>query len=82
MKRIYLRALSMLSSVVIIIGCIGFTPNNNAMAASNEEIIYSFMKSELGFNTAVASAALANIYSESGFNPASYGIDTDGYPSF
>ena len=82
MKRIYLRVISMLSALLIMIGFVGFTPNNKAKAASNEEIIYSFMKSELGFNTAVASAALANIYSESGFNPASYGIDTDGYPSF
>ena len=72
-----------LLSLVFIMVSITFTPNNQVVyATSNEDVIYAFMKNELGFNTAVASAALANIYSESSFNPNSYCIDTDGYPSY
>ncbi len=70
MKQIYLRVMSILSAFILMLGLSAINPSYYAKAASNEEVIYSFMKSELGFNTAVASAALANIYSESGFNPA------------
>ena len=82
MKKITTKLLSVIISAFYIVGMIGYFPYMPVYAASNEEVIYSFMKNELGFNTAVASAALANIYSESGFNPHSYCIDTDGAPSY
>ena len=36
-------------------------------AASNEEIIYNFLKNDLGLNTAAACGVLANIEKESSF---------------
>lgn len=82
MKKAGTKLISIIISMFYIISMIGYFPYTTVYAASNEEIIYSFMKNELGFNTAVASAALANIYSESSFDPHSYCIDTDGAPSY
>lgn len=51
----------------------------DAKAASNEEIIYSFLRNDMGFNVAVSCGILANIYEESKFNPNLYG---DGGTSY
>ncbi len=52
---------------------LGFTINSKHLmktyAASNEEIIYNFLKNELGLNTAAACGVLANIEKESNFRP-------------
>lgn len=82
MRRLQ-KLISFVLSIMIVSVCIECSITDYSVdAASNEEIIYSYMKNELGFNTAVACAALANIYSESGFNPDSGCTDTDGYPSY
>lgn len=51
-------------------------------ASSNEQKIYNFLKNKLGLNTAAACGALANIQSESSFNPLAQCIDTNGKISF
>lgn len=53
-----------------------------ASRAENQETIYKFMKEEMGFNTAAACGVLANIQSESSFNPAASVIDTNGLTSY
>lgn len=48
----------------------------------NQEKIYTFMKKEMGFNTAAACGVVANIRSESSFNPTASCIDTNGLVSY
>lgn len=51
-------------------------------AQENREIIYDFMKEEMGFNTAAACGVLANIHAESSFRPTASMIDTNGLLSY
>lgn len=53
-----------------------------ASTEKNQKKIYEFMKDKMGFNTAAACGVLANIYSESGFNPTASCIDVNGLTSF
>lgn len=54
-----------------------------ASASENEKTIYRFLKNDLGLNTAAACGVLANIQSESSFNPnALNDNDTNGKPSY
>lgn len=53
-----------------------------ASASSNEKTVYNFLKNDLGVNTAAACGILANIYSESSFNPTASVIDTNGKTSY
>lgn len=48
----------------------------------NERKVYEFAINRLGVNGAVASAILANIYSESGFRPTASAMESDGYISY
>lgn len=48
----------------------------------NETIIYNFLRGQLGCNTATAVGILANIFSESSFNPTASVIDTNGLTSY
>ncbi len=50
-----------------------------ASAASNKDTIFDFLRSELGYNTAVACGVLANIEKESNFNPSAYGDGGNSY---
>lgn len=51
-------------------------------SAENESIIFSFLTGDLGLNIAAACGILANINNESGFNPQSSCIDTNGLISY
>lgn len=50
--------------------------------SDNERKVYEFAINKLGVNGAVASAILANIYSESGFRPTASAMESDGYISY
>ena len=50
--------------------------------SDNEQKVYEFAINKLGVNGAVASAILANIYSESGFRPTASAMESDGYISY
>lgn len=50
--------------------------------SSNESTIYKFLKNEMGLNTAAACGVLANIQSESSFNPTASIIDTNDKISY
>jgi len=71
------KIVSIFLSALLLLTCIPLSVN----ALSNAEIIFAFLKSEIGFNSAAACGVLANIEKESSFNPnasgdngASYGI--------
>lgn len=53
-----------------------------ASASENEKTIYKFLKNELGLNTAAACGVLANIQSESSFNPTASVLDTNNKISY
>ena len=74
------RALSLIFvALIVLIPALG---NVTFAAESNEQIIYNFLKNDLGLNDAQACGVLANIYGESRFDPHAYCIDVDGYPSY
>ncbi|MBQ7669527.1 MAG: hypothetical protein IJS45_02255 [Clostridia bacterium] len=74
------RALALIFvSLIVLIPALG---NVSFAAESNEQIIYRFLKNDLGLNDAQACGVLANIYGESRFDPQAYCIDVDGYPSY
>ena len=56
----------------MLLGVISFS-FPTALAAGNEETIYSFLKNTMKLNTAAACGVIANIYYESSFNPNSTG---------
>jgi len=56
--------------------------NTISLAATNESVIYDFLINNLGLNNASACGILANIYSESSFNPQASCIDTNGLTSY
>ena len=56
--------------------------SNSTRGQSNEEIIYNFLRDNLGMNTAAACGVLANIERESNFDPTCSWIDTNGLESF
>lgn len=71
------KLLSALLATMLLVTCIPISVH----AASNAEIIFDFLKNDIGFNSAAACGVLANIEKESSFNPnasgdngASYGI--------
>ena len=66
-------------TLIVLIPALG---NVTFAAESNEQIIYKFLKNDLGLNDAQACGVLANIYGESRFDPQAYCIDVDGYPSY
>ena len=82
MKRSSNMILSFFLAIIITFDLI---PSNLSMlsvvAASNEEIIYSYLTNVMGFNTAAACGTLANIYEESRFNPnlGEAGTSNGGY---
>lgn len=49
---------------------------------ANEKAIYNFMKDDMGLNTAAACGVLANIQSESSFNPTASILDTNNKTSY
>ena len=49
---------------------------------ANEKAIYNFMKDDMGLNTAAACGVLANIQSESSFNPTESILDTNNKTSY
>lgn len=51
----------------------------SAFAATNEQIIFDYLTTKMGINSAAACGVLANIEKESGFNPNIYG---DGGTSY
>ncbi len=53
-----------------------------ADSSGNESVIYSFLTNDMGLNTAAVCGILANINNESGFNPQSSCIDTNGLVSY
>lgn len=55
---------------------------SSSQMAANEKTIYNFLKKELKLNTAAACGVLANIQSESAFNPTASVIDTNGKTSY
>lgn len=50
--------------------------------SENRDTIYRFMREEMGFNMAAACGVVANVQSESSFNPTASMIDTNGLISF
>ncbi len=60
-----LKILSAVTAAAIISAMIPFS----AYAVSNEQYIYNFLTTKIGFNTAAACGVLANIEKESDFNP-------------
>ncbi len=56
--------------------------DKSSSKSSNEAQIYKYLTEELGFNTAVACAALANIDKESGFDPQNSYLEKDGGLSY
>lgn len=60
-----LKILSAATAAAIISAVIPFS----AYAVSNEQYIYNFLTTKIGFNTAAACGVLANIEKESNFNP-------------
>ena len=71
------KLLSALLATLLLVSCLPLSVH----AASNAEIIFDFLKNDIGFNSAAACGVLANIEKESSFNPnasgdngASYGI--------
>lgn len=58
------------------------TTHGIADSSGNESVIYSFLTNDMGLNTAAACGILANINNESGFNPQSSCIDTNGLVSY
>ncbi len=65
------RILSIILAIVLCAGVIpvGILENKTVCAASNEIIVYKFLREEMGLNTAAACGVLANIAKESGFEP-------------
>jgi len=53
-----------------------------ASTSENEKTIYKFLKNDLGLNTAAACGVLANIQSESSFNPTASVVDTNDKISY
>lgn len=53
-----------------------------ASSSENEKTIYKFLKNDLGLNTAAACGVLANIQSESSFNPTASVLDTNDKISY
>ncbi|MDO5151478.1 MAG: phage tail tip lysozyme, partial [Oscillospiraceae bacterium] len=60
----------------------GSFQKNIVHAASNEEIIFNFCRTQLNFNTAASCAVLANIKHESSFNPTCSVLDTNNKTSY
>ena len=56
--------------------------NTNYTDGSNWDIIYRYLRNELGFNSAVTQAILTNIEYESGWNPNAWCVDTNGLISY
>lgn len=54
----------------------------NTNAASREEMVYNFLRNDMGMNQAATCAVLANIYHESGFNPTNSYTEKDGAVSY
>lgn len=71
------KVLSIMTTGTMLLGIGAYLPyqdivpieNISVSAASNEETIYSYLTSKLGFNCAAACGVLANIELESSFNP-------------
>ncbi len=61
------KILSLITTITVVIGFFSIIPIQKTQAISNEQIIYNFLKQELGYNTAAACGVLANIEKESNF---------------
>jgi len=72
------RVISILLSLLVIFQ-IGLCCVPTTLAASTRDLIYDFLKAEIGYNTAVACGILANIEKESNFNPTLYGDHGSSY---
>ena len=72
-----LTAVMLAASLVLPSSAVGTYTNTE-----NERKIYEFAINKLGASEAVASAILANIYCESGFNPTATAMESDGYISY
>ena len=72
------RIFAVLLSVLLLAGSVGAGIAVKA-ASANETAVYTFLKTEMGLNTAAACGVLANIYNESEFDPHCYG---DGGTSY
>ncbi len=74
MKRVWITCLSLVLLLTgIPLGAV------NVSAASNADLIFAFLKDEMGLNSAAACGVLANMEAESGFDPNRYG---DGGKSY
>lgn len=65
------RILCIILAIMLCSGVIpvGILKNDTVYAASNEILVYKFLREEMGLNTAAACGVLANIAKESGFDP-------------
>lgn len=66
------RICSLLIALLLLLAPCGI-PAQLVYAASNEQIIFDFLREEMGLNSAAACGVLANIYYESDFDPHNIG---------
>ena len=74
-KRLVRSGLTLLLTAVMLVTSVPIS----VKAASTADTIYTFLREELGLNTAAACGVLANIEKESNFNPNAYGDHGTSY---